>query len=174
MELSWPVSKPGIAQVSLLHLLSLEGWWRARCELPSAAVEPGQRNSSVASKNIGLSVAKHLPSVEAAPTLPISPSAHLLWMFDLHDSSLELVVRVRKPPDRAAYIGFLNEAIIKMLGGRMELTTHRSWPTSHQNATTPSRPLRSSSLWSPISIAGHGCGASQRLCLFTTVFGQLS
>src|SRR6266576_5297634 len=71
LELSHPAPKPATAQASLSRLLSLEGWWRARCKLPKAAVEPGQRNSSVASKNIGLSVTKHLPSVEAAFVLPM-------------------------------------------------------------------------------------------------------
>src|SRR6266550_3590625 len=106
MELSRPVSKPGIAQVSLPHLPSLEGWWRACCKPPNVVVEPKRCSGSVINRSFDSSATKHLPSSEAASVLPIPSSvcSSQISTPTSHPSGLELVWWERiKPPNKVAY-----------------------------------------------------------------------
>ena len=119
MELSRPVSKPGIAQVSLPHLPSLEGWWRARCKPPNVVVEPKRRSDSVVNRSFDSSATKHLPSAEAALALPNPASAYLPQMPDLHRLSLVLRdVWVLKPPNKVAYTRWFLYEIVNTLNKR--------------------------------------------------------
>lgn len=50
-EFNGPVPKPGITQVYLLHLLSLEGQWWTRYKLPDNAVSAKRHGNSIVNTN---------------------------------------------------------------------------------------------------------------------------
>ena len=168
MELSRPVSKPGIAQVSLPHLPSLEGWWRARCKPPNVVVEPKRCSGSVINRSFDSSATKHLPSAEAALALPNPASAYLPQMPDLHRLSLVLRdVWVLKPPNKVAYTRRFLYEIINTLNKRTHSVSYLGG-----NATMP--PSFPTFLVS-VALASH-CGswmpddmlsAFARCCLWT-------
>src|SRR6266550_2324504 len=170
MELSRPVSKPGIAQVSLPHLPSLEGWWRARCKPPNVVVEPKRCSDSVVNRSFDSSATKHLPSSEAASVLPIPSSvcSSQISTPTSRPSGLELVWWERiKPPNKVAYRWLLYEAV-NTLNKRADSVTHLGW-----NATTPRRSLCSSFLQPLLRIAGRGRQTSRCPRLLAAAFGQL-
>ena len=167
-----PNREPASLWVRSCCFLHAKGWWWMRYKPLDAVVSAKRRNSSVVSKAIGSSAMKHLPSTEAVFALPVSPSARLLRMSKLPRPSLELAVRVLKPPNKVAYIGFLNKAMVNISSGRKGLLLTVARPRCIRTRRHPCRLLCSSSPWSPDSIASRGCGVLRDLRLLAAVFGQ--
>lgn len=115
-------------------------WREAQHKLPVIAVSARRRNDCVVSANITLSASERLPSSEAAWVLSTPASARWLQLSNLHRPSLELVVRVLKPPNRVACQRLLFGAV-NILSKRKALATHLSWPTTLWIASTPAPSL---------------------------------
>ena len=90
-----PVLKPGVVQAAILHILSIEGWWRARCKPPEEVTLGG----------------RHLHGVAGFP-MPVSEPDRI-QADSPRFTKQELVQRVLKPPDRMAVRRPSNEVVGK-------------------------------------------------------------
>ena len=66
-----PVSIPDTTQAFISHLLSLEGWWQARCKLSNCMDKLERCNSSIVSRSINSSTTECLPLAKATLVPPV-------------------------------------------------------------------------------------------------------